>query len=185
MEKKQKVKNIFSTVCSFISTFIVSVIAIAAVALVVLHFTGIQFFTVESGSMTPKYPKDSLVFVKETPPEEIQTGDVITYVMNDKGTLVTHRVVSVNSGDETFITKGDANQSQDPNPVMWGNVVGKVVFGVPKAGGAFRVFTSEDARGYIIAAVIILGVISVTGDIADKRRKKKEKAQSEEEISVS
>lgn len=180
MENKQKVKNIFSTVCSFLSTFIVSVIAIVAVALVVLHFMGIQFFTVESGSMSPKYPKDSLVFVKETPPEEIQKGDVITYVMNEKGTLVTHRVAMVNNENETFITKGDANQSQDPNPVMWGNVVGKVVFGLPKVGALFRLFTSEGARGYIIAAVVILGIISVAGDIADKRRKKKEKEQIQE-----
>lgn len=185
MEKKEKLKSIFGSVCSFLTTFIVSVIVIVAVALVVLHFAGIQFFTVESGSMEPAYPVNSLVFVKETPPDEIEEGDVITYVMNAHGTLVTHRVAMVDRAEETFITKGDANSAQDPNPVLWGNVVGKVVFSLPKVGSVFRVITSDTARPYIIAAVAVLGVISVTGDIMEKRRKKKAESVDNTEKGVS
>lgn len=188
MEKREKIKNVFGTVSSFLTTFIVTVIVVVAAALVVLHFTGIQFFTVESGSMEPEYPVNSLVFVKETPPEQIKEGDVITYIMNAHGTLVTHRVAMVNAEEETFITKGDANSSQDPNPVLWGNVVGKVVFSLPKVGSVFRVVTSDEARPYIIAAVVVLGVVSVAGDIMDKRRKKREKisadAQKEQETAA-
>lgn len=176
-QKKENIKNIIGAVCNFITSFLVTVIAICAVVFIGLHFTGIEFFTVESDSMYPKYPKDSLVFVQDVPAEEIQAGDVVTYVMNAHGTLVTHRVVSVDMQEETFITQGDANSSPDPNPVLWGNVVGKVVFGIPKVGAVFRAFTSEEARPYLIAAVVVLGVFSVTGDVMDKRRKKKAKAQ--------
>lgn len=178
MNRNEKTKTIFSTILSFITTFIVSVIVLVAVALFALHLDGVQFFTVESGSMEPAYPVDSLVFVRETPPEQIQEGDVVTYVMNAQGTLVTHRVVRVDTQEETFITKGDANTSQDPNPVLWGNVVGKVIFSLPKFGAVFRVITSARARPYLIACVIVLGVISVAGDLLDKRRRKKQAADS-------
>ena len=174
MDNKDKAKSIFGTLWSFFTTFVISVIAICAVGLVVLHFTGVEFFTVESASMTPKYPKDALVFVKDVPPESIKVGDVVTYVLNKNGVLVTHRVVSVDNNEETFTTKGDANDSEDPKPVLWGNVVGKVVFGVPKIGAVFRLFSGKDAKIYLVAVIVVLGIISVAGDIAEKRRKKKE-----------
>lgn len=180
MDGKKKAKNIFITLWSFFTTFIVSVIAIFAVALVVLHFTGVEFFTVESASMTPKYPKDALVFVKDTQPENIKVGDVVTYVMNENGVLVTHRVVSIDNNEETFTTKGDANESEDPKPVLWGNVVGKVIFGIPKIGAAFRLFSGKDAKIYIIAVIVVLGIISVVGDIAEKRRRTRKEENSDD-----
>lgn len=120
-EKRLAARKVFGTICSFFATFLVSLVAMCAVALLVFQVMGIQFFTVESGSMYPKYPKDSLVFVKETEPQEIQTGDVIIYVLNSGGTLVTHRVIGVDSQNKTFTTKGDANEKQDPAPVLWAN----------------------------------------------------------------
>ncbi len=177
--KKEKIKNIAGAVSSFITSFLITVIAVIAAALIALNLSGIEFFTVESGSMYPKYPKDSLVFVKEVSAEEIQVGDVITYVMNASGTLVTHRVIAVDTENGTFTTQGDANSSADPSPVLWGNVVGKVVYGIPKVGAAVRVITSDEVRPYLIAAVVVFGVISVTGDILDKRRKKKLRVQKE------
>lgn len=178
-QKKEKIKNIAGAAGSFITSFLITVIAVVAVALIALKFSGIEFFTVESGSMYPEYPRDSLVFVKEVSAEEIQAGDVITYVMNASGTLVTHRVIAVDTENGTFTTQGDANSSADPSPVLWTNVVGKVVYGIPKVGAAVRVITSNEVRPYLIAAVAVFGVISVTGDILDKRRKKRMNAKKD------
>ena len=164
---------------SFLSTFIVTVAVIIAVALLAAKLFGLQGFTVESNSMAPAYPVDSFIYVKETDPGEIKAGDVVTYVFNENGLLVTHRVVSVDSDHQTFVMKGDNNNVADPAPVMWGNVVGKVVFGVPKVGAAMRVLMADENKPYIIASVAIIGIASVILDLIEK---KKSKSKNEVEI---
>lgn len=127
-EKENKRGFSIRSVLDFVSTFVVTTVIIIAIALTVLHFAGIKGFTIESNSMAPIYPTNSFVLVKETMPDEINVGDIITYVFNEEGILVTHRVISVDSESETFITKGDNNNVQDPEPILWDNVVGKAVF---------------------------------------------------------
>lgn len=162
------------SILSFISTFVVTVIVLIAAALLAAKLFGLQGFTVESNSMAPAYPVDSFIFVKETAPGEIQTGDVVTYVFNENGLLVTHRVVSVDSVNQTFVTKGDNNNVADPAPVMWGNVVGEVVFGVPRVGAVMRVLTADKNKPYIIASIAIIGIASVILDLIEKKKSKSE-----------
>ena len=47
-----------------------------------------------------------------------------------------HRVIEIQEvGDaKFFITKGDANRNPDSDPVIPENVVGKLVFTIPKIG---------------------------------------------------
>ena len=67
-------------VLDLIFTFItVAIIVISGVALLG-QLAGFHLFSVESGSMTPEYPVDSLIIVREVEPESIQPGDVITFV---------------------------------------------------------------------------------------------------------
>lgn len=172
MKMSDKTKNMCSVAFTFVSSFAVSFIVICALCMIVMRFSGVEFFTVESSSMEPKYPKDALVFVKKCEPAQLSRGDVITYVLNRDGVLVTHRIISVDKANEAFTTKGDANDSEDPNPVLWSNVVGKVVFGIPKVGGVFRVLTQPSAQPFLIAAVVLLGLISVIGDLREKYKKK-------------
>lgn len=160
------------SILSFISTFIVTVIVIIAAALLAAKLFGLQGFTVESNSMAPAYPVDSFIYVKETDPGEIKVGDVVTYVFNNDGLLVTHRVVSVDADHQTFVMKGDNNNVADPAPVMWGNVVGKVVFGVPRVGTVMRVLTADKNKPYIIASIVIIGIASVILDLIEKKKSK-------------
>lgn len=162
------------SILSFISTFIVTVAVIIAAALLAAKLFGLQGFTVESNSMAPAYPVDSFIFVKETDPGEIQAGDVVTYVFNDNGLLVTHRVISVDTANQTFVTKGDNNNVADPAPVMWGNVVGKVVFGVPKVGSVMRVLMADENKPYIFTAIAVIGIASVILDLIEKKKSKSE-----------
>lgn len=157
---------------SFLSTFIVAVAVIIAAVLLAAKLFGLQGFTVESNSMAPAYPVDSFIFVKETEPGEIKAGDVVTYVFNNDGLLVTHRVVSVDAENQTFVMKGDNNNVADPAPVMWGNVVGKVVFGVPKVGAVMRVLTADKNKPYSIAFIVIIGIASVILDLIEKKKSK-------------
>lgn len=77
-----------------------------------------------TGSMTPTYPVDSIIYYKSANFDDIQVGDTITFDLNQS--IVTHRVVEKNSQDMCFITKGDANPSNDNDVVSYNQVRGKV-----------------------------------------------------------
>lgn len=179
MQNKQKINALLS----FISTFAVTIIVIIAIALSAARIIGLQGYTVESNSMAPTYPVDSFVLVKNIPPDEIEIGDIITYVFNEDGMLVTHRVTAVDAEKETFITKGDNNNVPDASPVLWGNVVGKVVFGVPEIGSVLRIIMKPENKPYIIAAIVVIGVISFTLDLIEKKKRKlSDNADSKNEV---
>ena len=164
---------------NFMTTFAVTAAVIIAAALLAARLFGLQGFTVESNSMAPAYPVDSFVLVKNTAPESIKPGDVITYVFNNEGLLVTHRVVSADADNHTFKTKGDNNNAPDASPVLWENVVGKVVFGVPKVGSVLRVIMKKSNRPYVITAIAATGIASVAVDLTEKKKKSKVKNDEE------
>lgn len=109
--------------------------------------------TVLSGSMEPAIGTGSIVFVAETPPEQINERDVITY-QDDGGNLVTHRVVEKHeaAGSLRFETKGDANENRDPEPVYRGDVVGTVLFSIPFMG--YVVSFGNTTAGYVTLVLV-------------------------------
>lgn len=137
-------------------------IMLAAVLFIGCKIAGVHFFSVASGSMTPAYPVNSLVVVMEADPESIEKGDVITFVADADGTLITHRVVAADPEAQTFTTRGDANDVDDAAPVLWKNTVGKVVFGIPLLGRLFsivRLNRSGKIIAGIIAAVLLMSLL--------------------------
>jgi signal peptidase len=109
--------------------------------------------TVLSGSMEPVIGTGSIVFVAETPAEQVQENDVITY-RNDGGTLVTHRVVEKYEAETSirFITKGDANEDRDSEPVYQNDVVGTVLFSIPLMG--YVVTFGNTTAGYVTLVLV-------------------------------
>lgn len=88
-----------------------------------------------SGSMEPEIKVGDMIIAKKIEPCLIEEGDVISYRMNNK-VNVTHRVLEVfNEEDKvSFKTKGDANNIEDGELVSGDNVIGKLVFRLPKVG---------------------------------------------------
>lgn len=168
----KKISGALHWLGSFVTTFLVALVTMLALLFVGVRLAGINLFNVESGSMSPKYPVNSLVFVKKVDPSTIKEGDVITYVLNDDGMLVTHRVIEVDKNAETFITKGDANNVEDAKPVSFGNTVGKVVFAIPHIGAAVAKLTAAENRPYMIAAIIVILLLSFIFEYFERRAKK-------------
>ena len=123
------------------------------------HIAGIGTYKILSGSMEPEYPVGSLVYVKKTPAEDINTGDVITFHINEN-TLVTHRVIEKDSMNNIFNTKGDANEVKDGWQVAYENIVGKVIFSIPYLGIIAGYFNTLNGQ-YVITAMIIVLFASV------------------------
>lgn len=90
--------------------------------------------TVLSGSMRPMLKPGDMIIVKKIYPKEVEVGDVITFMVDD--TLVTHRVIDVLEyyGQPAFRTKGDANSVEDRRLILSDQLVGLLVFTIPKLG---------------------------------------------------
>lgn len=121
---------------------------------------GYQMYVVLSGSMTPAFNTGSLVFVKPAEPTAIVEGDIITFSSSGDATrLTTHRVVGMNRDDGlSFITRGDANNVNDPNPVPAENLVGRVTGSVPYIG---YLFGFAQTRQGLIMLIFIPGLFLI------------------------
>lgn len=98
----------------------------------ILNFAPMKVLT---GSMEPKIKVGDMIVAKKVDGSIIKEGDIITYKMGSK-TYVTHRVVEVfkNGDNISFRTKGDANNIEDSDLVQQENLVGRLVFRIPKFG---------------------------------------------------
>jgi signal peptidase len=116
-------------------------------------------YVVISGSMKPTFDAGSLVFVREVDPRSIAVGDIITFKGADGGPiLTTHRVVKINDGEQlSFITRGDANNVNDPNPVPAENVVGRVRAYIPYLG--YLITFSQTKMGLVFMIFVPGGIL--------------------------
>lgn len=123
---------------NIISSVLVGVVVLMAIALAGVRLIGLQPYVVLSGSMEPAYHVGSLIYVKSVDYRELKVGDPITFMANET-TVVTHRIAGIVI-DETdpevlwFRTRGDANLTEDGAPVHYRNVIGKAVFSIPYLG---------------------------------------------------
>lgn len=117
-----------------------------------------------SGGPAPVLVAGDVVYVYDTPPEQIEVGDVITY-RSGADQLTTHRVVGVENEDGlAFETKGDANEEADPTTVAAANVVGTVGFHVPAIG---RVIVFAGTTQGTVALVVVPMALLVLSELFD------------------
>ena len=85
---------------------------------------------VTSNSMWPVFTAGTLVFIQGVPKEELKVGDIIVWRNATGGGFTIHRIAEL--GDQTLVTKGDANFTKD-EPVPYERVVGRAwgLFGRP------------------------------------------------------
>ncbi len=89
---------------------------------------------VASGSMRPAMDVGDVVIIAKVSADTVTEGDIIQFRREDD--TIMHRVIEIQEieGATFFITKGDANNAPDPEPVIPENVVGKLVLTIPKIG---------------------------------------------------
>ena len=129
--------------------------------------------TVLTGSMEPTYePGDIVVSV---PQEQYRIGDPVTFQpRSGDPMLITHRIVAVTDTDEgrTFVTRGDANGSDDA-PIVEAQVMGKVLYSIPKLGYVQQAVGGN--TGLLVAGIGVLliayAAFAVVSAAAARRRK--------------
>ena len=123
-------------------------------------------YVVLTGSMIPEIMPKDVVITKKREAKELEPGDIITFLSSDvrlSNIIVTHRIKAKyfdsTTGKYTFQTKGDANNTVDFTLAEDTNVIGEVIFKIPKLG---YVQTLLATKGGLIIVVLIpcLAVLS-------------------------
>ena len=128
-----------------------------------------QLYAVVGGSMEPSIHKGSIVIITHPETQSLKVNDVITFLSpSDKTTVVTHRIVKINTDNEiTFTTRGDANDSDDIEPLPANYILGKVNMTIPLIGSLIS-FTKTKAG--LIAFIIVPGVLIIIFEMLDLRK---------------
>lgn len=162
--KKRHKKSPVPAICSVLGTAILIFVILLCIPFTIPKIMGGQIYTVISGSMEPAIPVGSLVYVEGIAPEDVLENDVIAfYGGRDANAIITHRVVENRIIMGEFITKGDANQTNDMNPVQYDNLLGRVEWSVQEVGVIAQVLTSMEGKitaGSLIGLAVILHVIA-------------------------
>ena len=126
---------------------------------------GYQMYIVLSGSMSPEFDTGSLAFVRDIEPLQLMEGDIITFESpNNPASLTTHRIVEIQREDGLkFITRGDANNINDPNPVPADNVVGIVTGSVPYVGYVLNF--AQTTQGLVLL-IFIPGILIILFELS-------------------
>ncbi len=93
--------------------------------------------SIMSGSMHPIIKKGDVVIVEKLNKKsltDLKIGDIIEF--QQSGTLIIHRIANIieYNNVKNYITKGDANEHNDINPVYMDNINGVVRFKIPYLG---------------------------------------------------
>ncbi|MBO5783630.1 MAG: signal peptidase I [Clostridia bacterium] len=162
-----------------ISMALMVLMILLAVLMAGVRIFGVQIYMVLSGSMEPKYPTGSLLYITAADPDKLEEGDVITFRLHGSVTA-THRIVEVvtdeATGEEKFRTKGDANESTDESLVAKEDVVGRAVFCIPLLG-YLAAFIQQPPGLYVaIAAAVLMIVLVFLSDTLQEEKAKGEKS---------
>ena len=168
-------------VWNFITTTVLLVLILTIGVIFVPKFFGIEPMIVLSGSMEPTYHVGSLLYVKDANPDEIKEGDPITFYISDD-TLVTHRVVEVDTVNKQYTTKGDANETIDGAPVFFDQVLGTPVFNIPKLGYLGDKLSSLSGKIIYITIIVVVFILMFLGDLIWPEQKEEKKKEEEESI---
>ena len=180
-ENKNLRGRVFSAIWRVMLILLAAVLAISACTLAYDKFVkkskipsvfGYSVLIVASPSMTGAIEAGDAIIIKKS--DSYAVGDVITYFPADENFSVTHRIVRM-EGDK-FYTKGDANQSEDPDPVLIDQIAGKVAVKLDKVG--YFIEWLKSPIGIIFAATFIVLLILIIV-IEDKRRGKTDAADPE------
>ncbi len=196
-EREQRyMSKTVKVIWKIVTWILVGIVAVFAIGLVGVRIIGIQPYTILSGSMEPEYPVGALIYVQKVDYKTIESGDVITFMV-DQDTVATHRVVEVvpDQNDPTVLrykTKGDANAVEDGSLVHYKNVIGSPIFSIPGLGYFANFVQKPPGLFFAIAGVAVLILIMFIPDLFSKKDKddddgkkgsgkKKKKASTKEE----
>lgn len=159
-------RKLFSKILKVASYCLLGVIVCMSLFVVTLRFLGestsifgYSFYYVLTESMEPEIMAGEMIIGKETDPEDLKVGDIVTYTGESgsfAGKIITHKIIRIDG--DIITTQGVANDIPDP-PIYSSRVMSRYVATIPLAGKIFSVINSK--FGFIFLIITPLGVLIV------------------------
>lgn len=142
-----------------------------------VNIMGYSPFYVSTQSMQSVIPRGALVISKITDTRDLKVGDDITFMNDEIGEIVTHRIIKVyknyNGNGLSFQTQGVDNPEPDKVILQEKYVVGKVDIVIPELG-VYMSFLKENFIRVIIVGVLLITFMHTFGVYLNERKTKKE-----------
>ena len=165
---------------NIISNILVCLLALVAVSIMIFTLISVTAFdrndrtlfgyrmlVVLSDSMSATdFKAGDLIFVKETDPQKLKEGDIISYVSQDPGNYgvtVTHKIRRATTdaeGNPGFVTYGTTTGIDDPVIVTWSDILGRYRMRLPGAGTFFSFL--KTVPGYILFILLPFMILIIT-----------------------
>ena len=139
-----------------------------------------EIYTISSKSMEPRLHVNDIIVVKKGyKNEEYKIGNIITYINKD-GEYITHRIEKIVSADlqRAYITKGDKNNTEDMDVVKYDDIIGKVVYTMPRFGVVMKLLKNQ---GFFSLCILILILVVLYDNNMRKKQKERKLAREKYE----
>ena len=123
-------------------------------------FFGKSVLVIATPSMTGAVDAGDVIIIEKQ--SSYKVGDIITYLPAAEATSVTHRIVRIEG--EKFYAKGDANNSEDPDPIFESQIVGKMVKRIPKVGIIIEWLRTWQGVAFVISIGVVVVVLVMVAD---------------------
>lgn len=181
--KKISAESILSSLWRILLGAIIAILVLVAGTLAYDKFVkkspipsifGKSLLIIATPSMTGSIEAGDAIIITKS--DSYAVGDVITYFPAGETSSVTHRIVRI-EGDK-YYAKGDANNSEDPDPIFASQIAGKMVGHIPKIGIVIEWLRTWQGIAFMLAVgAVIVALVMVAG------KPDEEYAETSEEIS--
>ncbi len=142
-------------------------------------FLGYKSFVIVSGSMEPTIKKQDAILVKKVSEEEIKVNDIISFTTKNQ-INVTHRVIKIEeeNGIKKYTTKGDNNNTEDKEKIIYKQIEGKYQFKINQFGMVIQILKSKVTLMILVIAIIL--ITCYQGRLKKKKQERKQKREKYE-----
>ena len=135
-------------------------------------------------SMVPEFASGDLIICHTAEPEDVQVGDIICFYdpAGNGMTTVTHRVQEVTTDEDgslAWVTKGDANNVEDMQPVPAENLVGIYRSRIPGLGNVAMFMQTTQG---LILCVICPMILLIAYDMIRRRMYERKNQKDTDEL---
>lgn len=185
--KMISVRSIFSALWRLILGLITVFLVFVAVVLAydkyvekarIPSFFGKSALVIATPSMSGSIEAGDLIIITKSYKYELD--DIITYFPAGESTSVTHRIVRIEG--EKYYTKGDANNSEDPDPVFITQIAGKMTGSIPKIGIIIEWLSTWQGIAFILAVgAVVVAIVTIADGYEDEEEEVEETENAAEE----
>jgi len=168
-------KKIIALLCNVLGTLILVLVIGLSLAATLPRLLGYEIYHIVTGSMEPEIPVGSVIYVSPVPAEEVGEGEIIAFWREDA--VVAHRVLENNIIEGQLVTKGDANEQKDIDPVAYREMIGRVERHFPYLGAMLVLFSTTVGKIYVICFAACGAMLNILGGRIRQRARESGEAE--------